>query len=330
MDLTTTYLGLTLPHPIVPGAGPLSDDLDGVRRMEDAGAPMITLRSLFEEQIVGEELATLTATESVEHSFAESLSYLPSPEDFVLGPHQYLEHLGKVKAAVRVPVIASLNGTSRGGWLDYAKLIEQAGADGLELNVYEIATDLHRSSQSIEDELVEVVRAVKRRVHLPLAVKLSPYYTSLPHLADRLRQAGAQALVLFNRFYQPDVDPETLDVSPTLHLSNSDELLPRLRWLAVLYGRVEMDLALTGGVHRQVDAVKAIMCGATAVQTVSALLQHGPEFLRTIVHELSTWMQQHEYESMQQMRGSMSLLRCPDPRAYERANYMRLLQSWRQ
>jgi dihydroorotate dehydrogenase (fumarate) len=326
MDLSTTYLGLNLAHPVIVGAGPLSDDLDSVRRLEDAGAAMITLRSLFEEQITAEQLAMHTSTDAISDSHAESLSYLPSPDDFVLGPHEYLEHLRRVKASVGLPVVASLNGTTRGGWLDYARLIEQAGADALELNVYEVPTDLHRSGQSIEDELVELVRAIALQIRLPLAVKLSPHYTSLPNIAHRLQDAGAKALVLFNRFYQPDVDPEMLEATPVLKLSNPDELLSRLRWIVVLHGRVELDLVVTGGVHSHIDAIKAVMCGATAVQMVSALLTHGVSLLRSLIQSLSSWMDEHEYQSIAQMRGSMGLLRCPDPRIYERANYMRVLQ----
>lgn len=329
MNLTTRYLGFDLPHPFVPGASPLCDDLDGVRRLEDAGAPMIVLRSLFEEQIVGEQLATYYATEGPAGSFAEALDYLPDPHDHVLGPHQYLEHVRRVRKAVAVPVVASLNGTTPGGWLNYARLIEQAGADALELNVYELAADATVSGVEIEQRTIEMVRQVRGEVSIPLAVKLSPFYTSLSHTAMRLDEAGAAALVIFNRFYQPDIDIEALEAQPVLVLSDSSELLLRLRWLAILSGRLGADLAVTGGVHTAIDAVKAVMCGATAVQMVSCLLRHGPSHLATVRAEFEQWVESHGYESLNQLRASMSHRRCDDPRAFERANYFRMLHSWR-
>ena len=330
MDLSCRYLGFDLPHPFDSGASPLVDSLDTVRRLEDAGVAAIVMRSLFEEQIVSEEMATFRALESPAESFAEALSYLPTPAAFVLGPDEYLEQIQRIKKAVDVPLIASLNGNTRGGWLEFSRLILQAGADGLELNVYELVTDSLESSFDVEARTLEMVRTVREAVgDLPLAVKLSPYYTSLPHLAHRLDQAGVGGLVLFNRFYQADLDVESLELTRTLHLSDSSELLLRLRWLAVLEGQVEASLAASGGVHTALDAVKAVMCGADAIQVVSALLKNGPDHLRTLRHELAQWLIDHEYESLDQMRGSMSLARCPDPHAYERANYMHLLQSWR-
>jgi dihydroorotate dehydrogenase (fumarate) len=305
------------------------DDLDTVRRLEDAGAAAIVMHSLFEEQITREQVQTFLHTEVHGESFAEALSYFPSPERFALGPEEYLEHLGRVKEAVRIPVIASLNGTTLGGWLDYARLMQQAGADALELNLYVVATDPEESGQDIEDRAVQIVRDLKRALHIPVAVKLSPFFTSLAHFASRLDNAGADALVLFNRFYQPDIDAEELEVSRTLHLSDSSELPLRLRWLAVLSGRVSASLAVTGGVHSALDAVKAVMTGAHAVQMVSALLRGGPGYLKTVRAEMAAWIEAHEYDSLAQMQGSMNLLACPDPQVYERANYMLMLQGWR-
>ena len=328
MNLSTKYLGFTLPHPITPGAGPLSDDLDSVKRLQDAGAPMITLRSLFEEQIVGEQLAFARALDAPADSFAEATRYLPDAQDFVLGPEEYLEHVRRVKKATALPLVGSLNGTTLGGWLDFAPRIIEAGADALELNLYHLPTDPDRSAHDVEIELVEVVMEVRRLVKRPLAVKLSPFYTSLPNLAVQLAQAGADALVLFNRFYQPEIDPEQLEIKPVLRLSSPGELNLRLRWIALLHGRVNVDLALTGGVHGGVDAVKAIQCGASCVQVVSSLLMHGPGHLKTIVDELRSWLEQNEYAALAPMVGSMSHKRCPDPRQLERANYARILQSW--
>lgn len=329
MDLSTTYMGLKLPHPFMPGASPLVDDLDNVKRLEDAGAAAIVMHSLFEEQIAREQIATFLHTEMHGESFAEALCYFPNPDHFALGPEEYLAQIARIKGIVRVPVIASLNGTTLGGWLNHARLMEQAGADALELNVYSLATDHEQSGQSLEDRTVEMLRAVKHAVRIPVALKLSPFYTSLAHFAHRLDEAGADGIVLFNRFYQPDIDPETLDAQRHLYLSSPSELPLRLRWLAILSGRVRPSLAVTGGVHGALDAIKAVMTGAHAVQMVSALLRGGPEYLKKVRQETAAWMQEHEYESLDQMRGSMNLLACPDPAVYERANYMLLLQSWR-
>jgi dihydroorotate dehydrogenase (fumarate) len=328
MDLSTTYLGINLPHPVMPGASPLADDLDNVRRLEDAGASAIVLRSLFAEQIAREQVAALIHLDSHGESFAEAISYFPRPETFVLGPQEYLEHLARVKAAVGVPVIASLNGTRPGHWLDYPLLIEQVGADALELNLYQIASDPSVSGVELEDRTVETVREVRRSTRLPLAVKLSPFYTSIPNLARRLREAGADGIVLFNRFYQPDIDPEELRVQTSLQLSRTSELLLRLRWIAMLSGRVDVSLAVTGGVHSGLGALKAVMAGAHAVQMVSALLVRGPEYVGTVRDELGRWLEEHEYDSLRQAQGSMNLASCPDPEVYERANYMTILQGW--
>jgi dihydroorotate dehydrogenase (fumarate) len=329
MDLSTTYLGLRLATPFMPGASPMADQLDWVRRLEDAGASAIVLRSLFEEQITREQSGMVYHMEVSAHGHAEALSYFPRPEDFAFGPDEYLEQVRRVKAAVNVPVIGSLNGTSAEGWLDYARRIEQAGADALELNVYFLATEFEVSGEAIERRVASLVRTVRKAVAIPVAVKLSPFFSSLSHFARELDEIGADGLVLFNRFYQPDIDIEALEATPTLHLSDSMELPLRLRWLAILSGRVKASLAVSGGVHTAHDAIKAVMTGAHAVQMVSALLRHGPTHLRTLVSEVSHWMEQHEYESVTQMRGSMNLLRSPDPGAFERANYMRVLQSLR-
>jgi dihydroorotate dehydrogenase (fumarate) len=330
MDLSTRYLGLDLSHPLMPGASPMVDDLDTVKRLEDAGASAIVMHSLFEEQIRREQVSAFVHTESHEQSFAEALSYFPSSDAFALGPHEYLEQLRRIKAAVSVPVIASLNGYTLGGWLDYAKLMQEAGADALELNVYQLATDADESGHAVEERTIEMVRAVRGAVKIPLAVKLSPFYTALGAFAQRLdNAAGVDGLVLFNRFYQPDIDIEELQVRRALHLSHSSELPLRLRWLAILSGRVKASLAVSGGVHTVVDVIQSVMTGAHAVQLVSALLQRGPDYLAKLRQELAEWLEEHEYDSLRQMQGSMNLESCPDPRVYERANYMLMLQGWR-
>ena len=330
MNLTTRYLGLELPHPFMAGAGPMADTLDGARRVEDAGACAIVMRSLFEEQIDREALATHYSVEAHAESFGEATSYFPDPVDFVMGPDEYLETLRRTKGALGIPVLASLNGYTAGGWLSHARLLEQAGADALELNLYYVATDVHESSRDIEDRSVEMVRRVRAAVGIPIAVKLSPFYTSLPHVAHRLEEAAADGLVLFNRFFETDIDVETLELRPSLRLSTSDELLLRLRWLAVLSGRLRRaTLAVSGGVHTVPDAIKAIMAGASAVQVVSALLREGPGHLARLRSGLAVWMEERGYESVAQMRGSMDIIHCPDPEALTRANYMRVLQTWK-
>ena len=329
MDLSTRYLGFDLPHPLMPGASPLVDDLDTVRRLEDAGAAAIVMHSLFEEQILQDRANAERARETGADSFAEALSYLPGLDHFTLGPEAYLEQIRRIKAAVRVPVIASLNGTSPEGWTDYAKLIEQAGADALELNVYFLATGFEDSAGAIENRVVALADRGKRTVGIPVAVKLSPFFSALSNLARRLETAKIDGLVLFNRFYQPDLDIETLEAVPRLELSSSSELLLRLRWLAILSGQVKPSLACSGGVHTVADAVKAIMAGANAVQVVSAVLKRGPAALTELRDGLASWLEQHEYDSLKQMQGSMNLSRCPNPAAFERGNYMAVLQSWR-
>lgn len=329
MDLTTNYLGLRLSSPLMPGASPLVDDLDVVKQLEDAGAAAIVMRSLFEEQITGEKLATIYHMELYADSYSEALSYFPKSEEFALGPDQYLEHLRKIKQSVNLPVIASLNGTTPGGWVEYAKQIEQAGADALELNTYFVATDPQETGWAVELRILEVVRAVADAVNIPLAVKISPFFSSLSNFVYRLDELGIEGLVLFNRFYQPDIDTELLEAKPTLYLSDSSELLLRLRWLAILSRQVSANLACSGGVHTVTDVIKSVMAGADAVQVCSALLRHGPGYIKTLKEETVKWMEENSYTSLRQMRGSMGLARCPDPQAFERANYMRTLHSWR-
>jgi dihydroorotate dehydrogenase (fumarate) len=320
----------------MPGACPLVDDLDAVRRLEDAGAAAIVMHSLFEEQLLHEEMCSMHL-DLHEGLYPESLSFLPMRGGFdmdvdqiiSLGPDQYLSQLRRIKEAVGIPVIASLNGTTPGGWTEYSRLIEQAGADALELNVYYVATDPAETAEQVESRVLDIVRSVRRIVRIPIAVKISPFYTSLAHLATQVGELGAEGLVLFNRFYQPDLDLEQLEAVPKLHFSDSSELLLRLRWLAILAGNFTGSLAASGGVHTSHDALKAVMAGADAVQVVSALLQHGPEYLRILREGMAQWLEQHEYDSLRQLQRSMSLQRCPDPQAFERGNYVRVLQSWR-
>jgi dihydroorotate dehydrogenase (fumarate) len=313
----------------MPGASPLADSLDTVKRLEDAGAAAIVMRSLFEEQITRETNGLVYHMEVTAESSAEALSYFPKADDFVFGPHEYLEQIRRIKQAVKIPVIGSLNGTTNEGWLSHALKIQQAGADALELNVYFVATDPKEPGQVIEQRTIDILKAVKTAVTIPVAVKLSPFFSSVAHVAHRLDAAGADGLVMFNRFYQPDIDVEALEAVPSLHLSDSSELLLRLHWLAILSGRVKASLAVSGGVHTGVDAVKAVMAGASAVQVVSRLLEDGPARLLTIIQGLKRWMEEHDYESLEQMRGSMSLLKVPDPSAFERGNYMKVLRSWK-
>ncbi|MBN8525916.1 MAG: dihydroorotate dehydrogenase-like protein [Planctomycetes bacterium] len=327
MDLSTTYLGFKLPHPFIPGASPVVNDLGAVRALEDAGAPMLVMPSLFEEQIVAESRATQHAHEQGADSFAEATSYLPGADDYRVGTDEYLENIRRIKAAVRIPVVASLNGVSPGGWTDYARLMEQAGADALELNLYEVAMDPNESAAQVEDRLVATVKAVRSAVKVPMAVKLSPYFTAFANLAKRLEDTGANGLVVFNRFFQPDVDVENQEVRRT-YPSHRSEVLLRLHWLAVLSAQRKLSLAATGGVHSEVEAVKAIMCGAHAVQVVSRIIKSGPGAIRELRLRLADWLAAHEYESLNQMRGSLNLSRCPDPKLYERGNYIQILQSW--
>jgi len=306
----------------------MTADLDHVRRLEAAGAGAIVLPSLFEEQITRDALDLDMTLESGAESFPEALSYFPEATEYVTVPDQYLDHLQAAKGASGVPVIASLNGSSRGGWVQWAHRLQEAGADALELNVYTVAADPGMSGRTVEDRVVELVESVREAVRIPLAVKLGPFYSSMPEMARRVVEAGADGLVLFNRFYQPDFDLETLEVVPRLVLSSSDELRLPLRWIAILHGQVECSLAATTGVHTAEDAVKVILAGANVAMLTSALLLHGPEHLATVETDLVRWMSEHEYESVEQLRGSMSQRAVPDPEAFERANYLRMLTSY--
>jgi len=329
MDLSTKYLGLELPHPFMPGASPLVDDLDTVRRLEDAGASAIVMNSLFEEQVIYEQETAAHFMDDPAYSSAEAQTYFPEPERLSFGPEEYLQKLLRVVEAVDLPVIGSLNGTTKGRWLEFAKLIQDTGAAALELNIYALPTDPEESAAEIEGRTVDIVREVKNSISVPLAIKLSPYYTAPVHLAKCLEVAGADGLVLFNRFYQPDIDPEELEISRSLRLSSSADLLLRLRWLAILSGRVQVDFAVTGGIHTPIDAIKATMAGADAIQMTSALLRNGPEYLSIVRRGVATWLIEHDYDSLAQARGSMNHLRSPDPAGYERANYMDILKSWK-
>lgn len=328
MDLSTTWLGLALPHPFVAGASPLADSVAQARQAEDGGVAAIVLRSLFEEQIDAEALAHHRAIETHTESFGEATSFLPDVEEVVFGPDEYLDHLRRIKNAVDVPVIGSLNGYTPGGWLDYARQIESAGADALELNLYMVATDPTQSAQQLEDDATAMVRTVKGALRIPVAVKLSPFYTSLGHFAQQLVDAGADGLVLFNRFFETDVDLEELEVRTHLELSTSHELLLRLRWLAILSPQLRTSFAVSGGVHRVQDALKALLCGADAIQLVSLLLRRGPDVTIDLLRDLDRWLEGHEYTSLAQLRGSMNHHRAPDPKAFERANYMKILRTW--
>jgi dihydroorotate dehydrogenase (fumarate) len=327
-DLSTSYLGFSLKNPLVVSPSPLCQDLGSIRQMEDAGAAAVVLHSLFEEQLTleSQELDHFLAHGT--DSFAEALSYFPDLGRYNLGPDEYLEHIRKAKAAVKIPIIGSLNGVSTGGWISYAKKIEQAGADALELNVYYIPTDPEMSGAQVEQMYLDLVRDMRASVKIPVAVKLGPYFSALASMARRLDQAGANGLVLFNRFYQPDFDLEKLEVTPNLVLSRSDELRLRLTWVGILYGRVKADLAITGGVHTAEDAIKSMMAGARVAMMTSALLRNGIPHLKTVLSGVADWMEKHEYVSIRQMQGSMSQKSVAEPAAFERANYMKVLSSY--
>jgi dihydroorotate dehydrogenase (fumarate) len=328
IELSTTYLGLTLKNPLVVSSSPLSEKIDNIRRMEDAGAAAVVLHSLFEEQITLESQYLDRYLSHGTESFAESLTYLPDMASYNLGPDGYLEHVRHARAAVDIPIIGSLNGSSTGGWISYAKKIEEAGADALELNLYYIPTDPDLSGAQVEQMYVDLVRDVKASVSIPVAVKLGHSFSAFANLARRLDQAGANGLVLFNRFYQPDFDLENLEVVHTLTLSSSYELLLRLHWIAILYGHIRADLAVTGGVHTALDVLKTMMVGARVAMMTSALLTNGIQHLATVRADLLAWMEGHEYESIRQMQGSMSHRSVPDPAAFERGNYMKVLSSY--
>ncbi len=327
-DLRTSYLGLSLGSPLVASASPLCEDIDNIRRMEEAGAAAVVLHSLFEEQITLESQQLDRYLCQGTESFAESLTYFPNLGQYRLGPDGYLEHVRRAKAAVQIPVLGSLNGVSTGGWIRYAKMIQEAGADALELNLYYIPTDPEMSSAQVEAIYLDLVRDVKATLRIPVAVKLGHAFTAMANMARRLDQAGADALVLFNRFYQPDFDLERLEALPRLTLSNSSELLLRLHWVAILYGHIRADLAVTGGVHTAQDVLKAMMAGARVAMMTSALLQNGIAHLTRVRADLLAWMEEHEYASIREMQGSMSYRSVAEPAAFERGNYMKVLGSY--
>jgi len=328
VDLSTSYLGLSLRGPIVASASPLTGNLDSLRALEEAGIAAVVLPSLFEEQIEHEQIDLHELLEHQTHSIGEALTWFPELEDYNTGPDRYLEHLAAAKAALEVPVIASLNGVSAGGWVRYARLCEEAGADALELNVYAVETDPRHSAAEVEERTLALVAEVREAVSIPLAVKVGPFYSAFAHMAQRLAEAGADGLVLFNRFLQPDIDLETLEVAPWLPLSSPVELRLPLRWIAILRGRVEVDLAGTTGVHDWQGALKLLLTGANAVLVASAFLRRGPEVAREMLVGIRAWMEEREYESLRQLQGSLSQVSCPDPAAFERGNYMRALTSY--
>ena len=329
MDLTTTYLGLKLKNPLVPSAGPLSHTVDSMKRLEDFGAAAIVVYSLFEEQIEHESAELNHYLAQGTESFAEALTYFPEAEDYNLGPEEYVEHIRKAKQALKIPVIGSINGVSTGGWTKYAKKIEEAGADAIELNVYHVAADPAQAGAAVEERYLEILRAVKSTVKIPVAMKLSPFFSSMANMAQRLDRAGADGLVLFNRFYQPDIDLETLEVTPNVILSTPHAMRLPLRWVAILHGRIKASLAATSGIHTAQDVLKMLMAGADVTMMCSALLKHGPGKIKEVLAEMAKWMEEHEYESVAQMKGSMSQKSAADPSSFERANYMKALNSYK-
>jgi dihydroorotate dehydrogenase (fumarate) len=327
IDLSTTYLGLRLRTPLVASASPLSQELDGIRHLEDAGASAVVLYSLFEEQLRQESFELEHHLAEGTDSFAEAASFFPQPTEFRLGPEGYLNHIRKAKEVVKIPIIASLNGTTLGGWAKYAKLMEQAGADAIECNIYYIPTDPNISSFEIEQTYIDILREVKISVRIPIAVKLSPFFSNMANMAKRLDEAGANALVLFNRFYQPDINLDELEIQPNVLLSTPQALRLPLTWIGILYGRVKANLAATSGVHGAEDVVKLLMVGADVTMLCSTLLRNGISHPRYIEDGVRLWMEKHEYDSVQQMKGSMSQIRCPNPSAFERAQYMKAVKS---
>lgn len=329
MDLRTTYLGLELKHPIVASSSPISKSLDGIKRLEDAGAAAVVLFSLFEEQIRYENESFDALSEAGTESFAESLSYFPAVGDYRVGPESYLELIRRASEQCAIPIIGSLNGVTSTGWTDYAKQIVDAGAKALELNIYYIPADLRTTAREVEDRYVEIIRAVRGAIAAPIAIKLSPFFSAIGEMAARCADAGADGLVLFNRFYQPDFDLEELEVVPNLELSSASEIRLPLLWIAVLHGRIGCSLAATRGVETGLEVIKYTMAGADAVMTTSALLRHGPGHLKVLVREVGEWMERHDYRSIAQMKGSMSHKKVADPTAFERANYIKVLQSYK-
>jgi dihydroorotate dehydrogenase (fumarate) len=327
IDLSTTYLGLRLRTPLVASASPLSQEIDGIRRLEDAGASAVVLYSLFEEQLRQDSLELEHHLTAGTDSFAEAASFFPQPDEFRLGPEGYLEHIQQAKKAVSVPIIASLNGATIGGWARYARQIEQAGADAIECNIYFIPTNWNISGSDIEKTYIDILREVKIAVRIPVAVKLSPFFSNMANMANQLDEAGANGLVLFNRFYQPDINLDELEIQPNVLLSTPQALRLPLTWIGILYGRIRANLAATSGVHGPEDVVKLLMVGADVTMLCSALLRNGINHLRYIEAGLLEWMEKHEYDSVQQMKGSMSQIRCPNPSAFERAQYMKAVKS---
>ncbi len=328
MDLQTTFMGLKLQHPIVASASPFSESVDNIKRMEDAGAAAVVMFSLFEEQLKHESAAMEHLMASGTNSYAESLSFFPEVEDARAGPEDYLELIRRASEAVDIPIIGSLNGITSEGWTETAKMMEEAGAKGIELNVYYIPADLNLSGREVEQRYLDVVKAVKSAVSIPVALKLGPFFSAFANIAKQFDEAGADALVLFNRFYQPDFDLDKLEVVTNLTLSTPNEIRVPLLWIAVLYGRIAASLAATRGVTSAVEVVKYIMAGADAVMTTSALLKRGIEFLTVLLDDLKAWMEERGYESVDQMKGSMSHKHCADPSAFERANYIKVLESY--
>ena len=329
MNLSTNYLGMFLKNPLVASSSPLSRNVDSIRRLEDVGAAAVVMYSLFEEQIGFESYyLDYHLTQGID-SYAESVSYFPDMQSYNVGPDEYLDLIRKAKAAVEIPIVGSLNGASVGGWTDYAALIEDAGADALELNVYYLPANKNITGFEVEELYVDILTAVRQVVSIPVAVKLSPFFSSVANMASRLAAHGADGLVLFNRFYQPDFDLENLEVTPHLVLSNSDDLRLPLRWVAILYGRLQTDLAITSGIHSAHDVIKGLMAGAKVTMMASELLQNGVRRIAQVLNELVAWLTEHEYESVMQMIGSMSQKHCAEPAAFERANYMKMLQSYR-
>jgi dihydroorotate dehydrogenase (fumarate) len=328
IDLSTTYLGLKLKNPLVASASPLSEKLDSVRQLEDCGVSAIVMYSLFEEQVIRESLELDRFLSNGTHTYAEALTYLPEVGRYSMGPEAYVENVYRLKQATKIPIIGSLNGVSTGGWIQYAQQIEQAGADAVELNIYYLPVDPDLTGAELEDNYVDLVKDLRSQVRIPIAVKLSPFFTSMPNMARRLVEAGADGLVLFNRFYQPDFDLDELEVVPNLQLSSSSELRLPLRWIALLYGRVQTDYALTSGVHTTTDMLKAIMAGASVTMVTSEFLQNGIERAGEMLGGMLSWLEEHEYESVLQMRGSMSAQAVAQPNAFKRTNYMKVLSSY--
>ncbi len=329
MDLSTTYMGMKLKNPIVPSASPLTEKLDNIKRLEDAGASAVVMHSLFEEQINQESQVLDHYLSYGTESYAEALQYFPEAHEYKIGPDEYLNLIQQAKSKLRIPIIGSLNGVSTGGWIEYAKKIQQAGADALELNIYYLPTDTDMDGTKVEEMYVEVVRSVKKSITIPVAVKISPFFSAIGNMVKKIADAGADALVLFNRFYQPDFDLDELEVVPRLVLSNQFENRLPLHWVAILYGRVKVDFAVTRGVRTYEDVLKGLMVGARVTMMTSEILENGMKRITEILGEMTRWMEEHEYESVKQMQGSMSQINCPEPAAFERANYMKVLHSWR-